>query len=241
MKALILAAGLGTRLRPLTDTVPKTLVPIGGKPLLAYHLKQLSLYGITDVLINTHYLSEQVDAFVAAHKDDFPGLTIHTAFEKNLLGSAGTLKENKSFFEGEDDFFIVYGDNLTNIDYDKLLSVHKKKKGIMTIASYHEEHPETKGVISFDSDERILKFIEKPKGDQIISNYANAGIYAVNATIFDYLDSLSGTPLDFGFDVFPFLLGKNEAMYAYMMDEFLLDIGTFESYTKSQELVSSIF
>lgn len=236
MKALILAAGLGTRLRPLTETIPKPLLPIAGKPLLAYHLDSLSRCGITDVLINTHYLHEKIEDFVLEAKKDFPDLNIQTSFEAELLGSAGTLKENREFFKNEEDFLIVYGDNLTNINYQNLLEIHEKEKGLVTIASYFEEHPESKGIISFDEKNRILKFIEKPKGNQVISNYANAGIYVLNKKVFEYLKQLDKEPLDFGHDFFPFLLGKDEDMYVYKMNEILLDIGNIENYNKSQDI-----
>lgn len=235
MKALILAAGLGTRLRPLTETTPKPLLFVAGKPLLAYHLESLSKYGITDILINTHHLHEKMEDFVSEYKKNFPGLHIYTSFEAELLGSAGTLKENKSFFEGEEDFLIVYGDNLTNINYQNLLHTHEQKKGIATVASYFEEYPESKGIISFDENDRILKFIEKPKDNQIISNYANAGIYVLNKKVFEYLKQLDKTPLDFGHDIFPLLLEKDEDMHVYKMSEILLDIGNIENYNKSQD------
>lgn len=236
MKAILLSAGLGSRLRPLTYTTPKQLLPINGKPLLSYHLESLYKYGVRDILINTHHLHEQIEEFVNDNKERFKGLTIQTVFEKTLLGSAGTLKENKLFFKNEDDFFVIYADNLTNINYNSLFGIHKDKGGVVTIASYVEEFPESKGIISFDENDRVLKFIEKPKPDQIISKYANAGIYVVNKKIFEYLNSLEKMPLDFGFDVFPYLLDKNEDMYIYKMNEFLLDIGTLESYTKSQDI-----
>lgn len=234
MKALILSAGLGTRLRPLTEMTPKPLLLINGKPLLSYHLESLYKYGIRDILINTHYLYEQIDGFVKNNKDRFDGLIIRTVFEKNLLGSAGTLKENSSFFRDEKDFLIVYGDNLTNINYGKLLNVHKEKGGIATIATYVEEYPESKGIIGFDENDKILKFIEKPKPDQITSKYANAGIYVMSNRIFEHLNSFDKILLDFGHDVFPYLLDKKEKMYVYKMDEILLDIGTLESYNGAQ-------
>lgn len=236
MKALILSAGLGNRLRPLTEITPKPLLPINGKPLLSYHLESLYKYGVRDILINTHYLHRQIEEFIKNNIDKFDGLNIQTVFEENLLGSAGTLKENFSFFEGEEDLFIVYGDVLTNINYGKLLNVHKEKGGIVTIATYVEEHPESKGIISFGENDRILKFIEKPKPEQIVSKYANAGMYVLNNTVLEHLNSFDKIPLDFGHDIFPYLLEKNEDMYVYKMNETLLDIGTIESYNKAQGL-----
>lgn len=241
MKALILSAGLGTRLRPLTETIPKPLVPLNGKPLLQYHLECLRKHGVTDILINTHYLHEKIEGFIEAIKGSFPECNIRTVFEEVLLGSAGTLIENQSFFDGEEDILIVYGDNLTTINYTNLLAYHREKGGLVTIASYYEKYPETKGIIQTEENGKIIQFIEKPQGDAIVSHDANAGIYIASRKLFSYLSSFEKRPLDFGYDIFPFLLQKNETMYVYHMDEFLLDIGTPESYTKAQELVTTLF
>ena len=240
MKALILAAGLGSRLRPITDVIPKPLVPINGKPLFQYHIESLRYFGFSSVLTNTHYLHSQIENFVALYNRAYSDIIVMTVYEEKLLGSAGTLKVNKSFFEHEDDFIIMYGDNLTTIDYSKLIAYHKEKRGVVTIAAYVEQHPETKGIIVFDDEKKISQFIEKPKGEQIVSNYANAGIYVVSKEIFKYLEDLHEEVLDFGFHVFPYLLANKVPMYVYEMSEFLLDIGTLESYTKSQELVKHL-
>lgn len=238
MKALILAAGLGTRLRPLTETIPKPLVPIAGKPLLEYHLDHLNHHGITEVLINTHYLADKIDSFLIDYKERTENnLIITTVFEPELLGSAGTLKKNQSFFNDCTDFLIVYSDNLTDINYTKLLEQHKKKQGIATIASYYEHFPEQKGIIEYDSNSKgIIKFIEKPKSEEITSHYANAGLYVLNNKIFDLIADLDHELLDFGHHVFPTLLQKDQPMYVYTMEETLLDIGNHENYTKAQAL-----
>ena len=240
MKALILAAGTGSRLRPITEVIPKPLVPINGKTLLQYHLESLQYYGVTKVLINTHYLYKQIENFVSLYNRAYSNIVIITTYEEKLLGGAGTLKENRIFFEDQDDFIIVCGDNLTTVNYDALIAYHKQKGGVATIATYIETHPETKGIIVFDGNKRISQFIEKPKGEQIISNYANAGIYILNKAIFKYLNELDQDVLDFGFHVFPYLLKHDVPMYVYEMSEFLLDIGTQESYNRSQEIVKTL-
>jgi len=240
MKALILAAGLGTRLRPLTDTIPKALVPINGKPLLAYHFDSLQKHGVDRVLINTHYLGEQVKKFSEEYAVKNPQIKISVSFESELLGSAGTLRKHRDFFEGEKDFLIVYGDNLTNIDYGKFMDFHKKKNALATMASYFEKDPSSKGIIVSDDDHKISLFIEKPAKKDIVSNYANAGIYACRSEIFSHLEELNKPVLDFGNDVFPSLLAKNEALYSYPMTEFLLDIGTPETYNEAHEKVQKL-
>ncbi len=242
MKALILAAGLGTRLRPLTNTTPKPLLPVAGIPLLQYHLDSLRQHGINEILINTHYFADQINDFVKNYSMQNPDMLIRTSFEPELLGSAGTLRSNIDFFKDTDHFFITYGDNLTGINYTKLLIEHKNHGAMVTIASYKEPKPEMKGIIRFDQNHRILQFIEKPKPEQITTHDANAGIYIMNKSIFDYLDR-NQTPLDFGHHVFPYLLEAGIPIYVYLMnstDEPLLDIGTPKSYEEAQDLARRI-
>jgi mannose-1-phosphate guanylyltransferase len=241
MKALILAAGLGTRLRPLTDNIPKALVPVAGYPLLSYHLQSLKKNGVREVLINAYHHADQILKFVTEYQKENPEVNITVSQEPALLGSAGTLLANKNFFTDEDSFFVIYGDNLTNINYGTLLDWHNKKLGIVTVSAYYEENPTSKGIISFDENHKILKFIEKPAIEDIISNYANAGVYAVSGRIFGYLEALNKTPFDFGHDVFPALLKTDEAMYVYPMTEFLLDVGTPETYKRAQGEAKKIF
>lgn len=240
MKALILSAGLGTRLKPLTDKLPKVLVPIGGQPLLKIHLDLLRKNNINDILINTHYLAGQINEFIEKYREKNKGANIIIAHEEKLLGSAGTLKKNQNFFANEKSFLVIYGDNLTDINYQKLIKYHEEKNGIITIASYYEKQPETKGIITFNDKNKILSFIEKPPPDKIISHWANAGIYVFNQKIFDYINGFEKTLLDFGFDIFPELLSKNENMYLYKMTEFLLDIGTPETYNLAQEKIKTL-
>jgi mannose-1-phosphate guanylyltransferase len=238
MKALLLAAGLGTRLRPLTLTTPKPLLPIDEKPLLAYHLDHLRAHGITDVLINTHYLNTQIEDFVTSYMATQPeNFTVSTTYEPELLGSAGTLRANKAFFtDTNEPFLVVYGDNLTDIDYSKFIAHHNAGQVPVTIASYYEQHPEQKGIIEYDENLIIHKFIEKPKLEQVTSNYANAGMYLMDQSIFDTLDEFAEPVLDFGYHIFPKLLTNAVAMQIYQMDETLLDIGNVENYTKAQSL-----
>lgn len=237
MKALILAAGLGSRLRPLTETIPKPLVPIAGVPLLKYHLDHLKGHGVTDILINTHYLAEQIDQFINDYSKQSGGsMKITTTYEPELLGSAGTLKSNQDFFADEEDFLVVYSDNLTDIDYSKLLEQHRGDDSLVTIASYFEHFPEQKGIIEHDDSRLISRFIEKPQAHEVTTNSANAGIYVINKKIFRTLSELEQIPLDFGHHVFTTLLTHGEPLRVYNMDETLLDIGNHENYTKAQSL-----
>lgn len=239
-KALILAAGLGTRLRPFTNTTPKPLLLIKNKPLLQYHLEQLKKHGISDVLINTHYLSEQIEEFINKYRNTSDALNVKIVFEPELLGSAGTLHRNRDFFANEKHFIVTYGDNLTDINYTKLIKEHANNSGIGTIAVYDEEKPEQKGIIEIGQSGKIIKFLEKPKSGTTYSHLANAGVYVLSSDIFDIIDKEIEKPLDFGFHIFPKILNTNHSLYIYKMNETVLDIGNPENYTKAQTLIENM-
>ena len=228
MKAFLLAAGYGTRLRPLTDTTPKCLIPINGKPLLTYWLELFSRHSVTDVLINTHYLREQVHDFIERHNGS--GQLPHAVefYEPELLGSCGTVAANKDFVLNEDNFFICYADNLTNIDLTAIYEFHKAHDAPLTMALFRAGNPSQCGIAAMDECNRIIKFEEKPKAPK--SNLANAGIYVADKRIYSYFPDKDF--IDFGKDVLPYLTGN---MYGWVTRDYLLDIGTPENYKKAQE------
>jgi len=227
MKAVLLAAGKGTRLRPMTDTVPKCLIPINGEPMLGIWLRLLKKHGISEALINTHYHAPQVEEFL--RRDD-SGVKVRAVYEEELLGSAGTLLANRDFLTGGEAFFIIYADNLTNMDLTKMAEFHRSnnKEGLLTMGLHRTEHPTACGIATLDADGLITSFIEKPEHPE--SNLANAGVYVAGQGIFDYIPSKKGL-LDFGFDVFPSLTGK---IYGYEIEEYLLDIGTLENHKRAE-------
>lgn len=240
MKAIILAAGLGTRLRPITNNTPKPLVLINGRPQLEYVLWNLGEYGIKDILINTHYLSGQVEDFIINFLKKRTDFHIQTYYESQLLGTAGTVSVNKDFFSGED-FFVVYADNLVRFDFKGFYSYHKIKDGIVTMACNRPKNITQKGMVIFNENKKIEKFVEKPLESQAVSPWANAGIYCCKNSILDILNKYCDTELDFGKDVFPDLLSAKESLYAYEMKEELLDIGSLEEYERAQTAVKELF
>jgi mannose-1-phosphate guanylyltransferase len=228
MKAYLLAAGLGTRLRPLTDTIPKCLVPVAGKPLLEWWMELFRKHGVTDVLINTHHHRAQVKDFISKHNTDGKRPRLYEFYENKLAGSGGTVMANKDFVAGEEEFFICYADNLTQIDLTALEEYHKTHDGILTMALFNSEVPEQCGIALTDENGKIIEFEEKPSRPK--SNLANAGIYVTTQEIFRYIPDL---PLvDFGKDVLPSLIGK---MYGYAVDCFHLDIGTPENLYRAED------
>jgi len=143
MKAVLLVAGLGTRLRPLTESTPKCLLPIEGKPLLGIWFDKLVAAGVSEVLVNTHWLADQVKDYIDKHCP--PELEVTISHEQKLLGSAGTLAANREFFDDQP-FFIIYGDNLSDVDLADLYSSHLKHRPVMTLGTFEAEFPERCGI-----------------------------------------------------------------------------------------------
>ena len=219
MKAFLLAAGKGTRLQPITDTIPKCLVEIGGIPLLEIWLRQLAAAGIEDVLVNTHHLAEQVRAYVAARPEPLPRVTLY--HETELVGSAGTIAANKAWLRDDSEFLVIYADNLTDVNLRDLIAFHHSKDALFTIGLFHSPTPDQCGIASLDADSKIVAFEEKPDAPR--SDLANAGIYVARQ---ETLDLIPAQPIaDFGYDVLPQLIGK---MYGYEISGFFCDIGTLE-------------
>ncbi len=224
MKAFLLAAGLGTRLKPITDEVPKCLVPISGKPLIYYWFKLFEKHGISEVFINLHYLSDEVRNCVENLETSVKATLF---FEEELLGSAGTVFRNREWIGEDKNFIVAYADNLTNMDIGRLIDFHYEKKGLMTIGLFEAENPGECGIVKTDSSSAVTSFHEKVKNPP--GNLANAGIYVVNSLIFD--EFTFRKPLDFGFDILPKLTGR---IYGYKIEEYYIDIGTIENYKKAR-------
>jgi mannose-1-phosphate guanylyltransferase len=172
VKAFLLAAGEGRRLRPLTDALPKCLVPIRGTPLLAIWIELLQQHGVSDVLINGHYLHQRVVEFVSALRT---GPRVVLTHEDELLGSAGTVLTNRAFVDGESAFLILYADNLTNIDLTAMAAAHQARGTAMTIGVSATDKPTEKGTVVVNAAGRVVEFAEK--APQPKSNLANAGVY----------------------------------------------------------------
>ncbi len=228
MNAFLLAAGEGRRLRPLTETVPKCLVPIRGTPLLALWLALLERHGVTRVLINVHHAHERVVEFVRKHRTR---LQVETVHERRLLGSAGTVAANRRFAADEETFLIVYADNLTNVNLTRMIAFHAGRREPITIGVAPTDRPHEKGTVVVDGDGRVVEFMEKASDPR--SNLANAGIYVASRSLFDYLPATVAetTALDFGHDVLPRMTPH---VAAFNIDEFLVDIGTPESYARGE-------
>lgn len=234
LKAFLLAAGLGTRLKPLTDEVPKCLLPIGGKPLLEIWLERLARQGFDEVLVNTHWHHQAVEAFLETWHDDH--LRVRPFYEPKLLGSGGTILANRHWVEDGLPFFIIYGDNLTNADLRKIFEFHQGHGLPFTLGVFRSKTPEQCGIAEVAEDGLVTGFVEKPREPK--SDLAAAGIYVADQRIFPFFPKMEpkcgpgpSLPLDLGFHVLPRLTGL---MKAYLINEFLVDIGTLSQYEQAQ-------
>lgn len=227
MKAFLLAAGFGTRLRPLTDTTPKCLIPVWGKPVMEWWLRLFAEHGVTEVLVNTHYLADQVRDFLHEWNTRCGNPMVTEYYEETLLGSGGTVAANRGFIGDDDNFLICYADDLTDVDLTAFQKFHQTHNGILSMALFHTNRPRECGIATVDEAGRIIAFEEKPA--QPVSNLANAGLYIARKSLFEYLPK-DKELLDFGKDVLPRLVGN---MYGWQTEGYLLDIGTMENYEKA--------
>jgi|SRR5271156_1812444 len=220
MKAFLLAAGLGTRLKPLTDRLPKCLLPIRGVPLLGIWLDLCRQSGINEVLINTHSHPAAVKQYV---QQNCHGLEIRVTEEKVLLGSAGTLLRNREWTASDTEFWVLYGDVLTNTNLARMGEFQRERKQLATIGVYEVSNPTQCGIVTVDRDGIVRDFVEKPSNPS--SNLAFAGLLLATPAVFDFVSDQ--IPSDIGFHVLPKLIGR---MAAYPIRDYLVDIGTPERY-----------
>jgi mannose-1-phosphate guanylyltransferase len=225
MKAFLLAAGHGSRLRPITDTIAKCLVPICGKPLLQIWLELCQTHGVDEVLINLHAHASLVRDFLSRNE---VGVHVTISEESDLLGSAGTLAHNRDWVASEREFWILYADVLTNADLTDMLRFHRERSPVVTLGVYEVSEPKRCGIVTPDENGIVQAFVEKP--ERPTSNLAFSGLLLATPALFDFIPDQ--VPVDIGFSVLPRLVGQ---MAAYRVKEFLVDIGTMPNYRKAQD------
>ncbi len=225
MKAFLLAAGLGTRLRPITDTVPKCMLVIDDRPLLDVWLDAFVQAGVDEVLVNLHHLPDVVRDHLAARGR--PPM-VRTAFEPELLGSAGTLLANRRWVENEEFFLACYADNLTDFDLRALIEAHRERGAIATLTAFHSESPSAGGVLELDDSGRVIGFTEKPADP--VSDLTNAGMYAFRPSV---IDEIHGQPpVDIGYHLLPKLVGR---AFAVPVECYFRDVGTVDAYRRARK------
>jgi len=223
VKVLLLAAGLGTRLKPLTDTVPKCLVPVHGQPLLHIWLQRLSAAGAGPFLVNTHYLAPSVAAFVQSSPYR---AAVSLVNEPELLGTAGTLIENLSFFGGGDGM-LLHADNYCLADLSAFQEAHRSRPAHcwMTMMTFRTQTPASCGIVELDQQGVVVGFHEKVSNPP--GNLANGAIYLLSRELMQWLRTLTPSPKDFSTEIIGRLMGR---IYTYETDAVFLDIGTPQSY-----------
>lgn len=227
MRALLLAAGLGTRLRPLTNRIPKCLVPVRGRALLQYWLELLFDDAIEKVLVNTHHLPEAVREFVSESPWRERITLVH---EEVLLGTGGTILRNRDFFCGQP-FLVAHADNLTRFDVTAFLHRHAHRPGgtVMTMMTFDTDSPQSCGIVEEDGRGVVTGFYEKvpnPPG-----NKANAAVYVLEPEVIAFLVGLGKTVVDFSTEVIPHFIGR---ICTYHNSVYHRDIGTLESLRRAE-------
>src|SRR5262249_52308905 len=233
VKALLLAGGLGTRLRPLTDTVPKCLVPIADRPLLELWVEHLVEADIVEARINTHALAEVVRAYIAQVNAD-GRLRMTESYEPILLGSAGTVTANADLADGAEQVAVIYADNLTDIDLRPVIDFHRWHGDPLTMVLFRAPNPRACGIAELDADGRVISFVEKP--ERPASDLANAGVYILTAAAYREVAALRA--FDLGFDVLPRFVGR---MRGWVWGGYYLDIGTPEVLERARRESPAIF
>jgi len=220
---------MGTRLRPLTDTIPKCLVPIHGKPLLGYWFSMLHDAGVYPILVNLHYLAEKVREYIET--SDFRQI-VSTVYEEKLLGTGGTLFGNRAFFD-QGPLMLVHADNLSRFDVHAFIDSHRTRPPgcEITMMTFRTPAPKSCGIVELDKRGVVQAFHEKvpdPPG-----NRANGAVYILEPSIFDFLESLGKSVIDFSTEVLPRYIGR---IFTFHNDEFHMDIGTMENYEMANKI-----
>jgi len=231
MKALVLCAGEGKRLRPLTSDRPKPMLPVGDRPLLERIILLLKEHGITDIAINLHYKPLAIVRHLG--EGSRWGVHIRYSFEQDLLGSAGAARRLTPYLK-DGPFLVFYGDLFTELDVDRLRNAHERGKAPITMALYEVDNPTACGIVELDRENRVIRFVEKPKPSQVFSRLANAGVFVVEPHVLKLVPN--EVNYDFGHDLFPRMLSKGLPIQGYVIEQLLIDIGTMSNYRRAQEI-----
>lgn len=226
MKAILMAGGQGTRLRPLTCNIPKPMMPIMEKPVMQYTIELLKENGITDIGVTLHYLPDEVINYFGDGKEF--GVNLKYFIEEIPLGTAGSVKSAQGFLD--DTFIVISGDALTDFNLKNAIEYHKSKAAVATLLLKEVQVPLEYGVVVTDKDGKITGFLEKPSWSEVFSDKANTGIYVLEPEVFDYYET--NQLMDFSNDLFPILLKNNMPMYGYVASGYWCDIGNVEQFIK---------
>jgi mannose-1-phosphate guanylyltransferase / phosphomannomutase len=227
MKAVVMAGGEGSRLRPLTLGRPKPMVPICNQPVMGHIIELLKQHGITDILVTLQYMADAI-------QDNFGngkafGVNINYSIEEVPLGTAGSVKLAEAKLD--EPFIVISGDALTDFNLSEIINFHKAKKAIATLTLTRVANPLEYGVVILEADGKVRQFQEKPSWGEVFSDTVNTGIYVLDPKIFKYFEK--GVPYDFSQQLFPLLLEKGEPIYGFVADGYWSDVGSIPDYMRS--------
>lgn len=228
MKAVVMAGGKGTRLRPLTVNLPKPMVPVVGKPVMEHIVELLKKHGIVDIVVTLQFMPEVIRGYFGDGTS--MEMNISYAVEDSPLGTAGSVRNVQSFL-GKETFLVISGDALTDINLTDLIDFHKRKGALATVCLKSVENPLDFGLVITNAEGRIERFLEKPDWSQVFSDTINTGIYVLEPEIFDYIEPQR--EVDFARNVFPKLLKQGQNLYGYTADGYWCDIGNLEQYRQA--------
>jgi len=232
MKGVIIAGGLGTRLRPLTYTTPKPVIPIAGIPLVLRQIGYMKKFGISEFILCVNYLSYEVKKSLENGRSK--GDTIHFCLEDKTLGTCGAVKNAEKHFNSEP-LIVMNGDILTDVDLKAAIKFHKEKKAKATIILVSVEDPTSFGLVLTGKDGRVERFIEKPSPDMVSANTINAGIYILEPEIFSKVPE--GEEHSFERELFPSLLEKGEGVFGFEAKAFWIDVGNPSKYMHASRAI----
>lgn len=229
MKAVVMAGGEGTRLRPMTASMPKPLLPIVNKPIMEHVLRLLQRHGFSETVVTVQFLASLVRNYFG-DGEDF-GMPLHYATEETPLGTAGSVKNAENLLR-DDTFLVISGDALTDFDLTDLVKFHRDKGAMVTVCLTRVPDPLEFGITIVDDEGRVQRFLEKPTWGQVFSDTVNTGIYVMEPEVFDYV--AEGVSVDWSGDVFPKLVADGKPIYGYVAEGYWEDVGTHESYVRAQ-------
>ncbi|MGZ3715023.1 MAG: sugar phosphate nucleotidyltransferase, partial [Ktedonobacterales bacterium] len=227
MKAVVMAGGEGSRLRPLTVTRPKPMVPIVGRPVMEHILNLLKAHGITDVVVTVQYMASAIEDYFGDGSQ--LGMRISYSREETPLGTAGSVKNAEAMLD--EPFLVISGDALTDFNLTEIIKFHNERKALATLTLAHVANPLEYGVIITDDSGHITQFLEKPSWGEVFSDTINTGIYVLDPAIFSYFEK--DNPYDFSQELFPYMLKKGDPIYGYVADGYWCDVGNLAEYMQA--------
>ncbi|BDZ66583.1 NDP-sugar synthase [Methanobacterium ferruginis] len=227
VKAVLMAGGKGSRIRPLTLSRPKPMIPVANRPMIEYIVEKIKNSGYNELVVTLSYLKNQLKHLL---NERYPELNIKYSVEKQPFGTAGGVKKAEKYLD--DTFFVLSGDVLVDVDLNKLLDFHRKHNALATMVLTPVEDPSHFGIAVLDENKQIIKFLEKPAPHEVFSKIANTGTYILEPEIFNYIENRKGE-VDFSHDVFPRLIEEKAGIYGYVLDGYWNDVGRPKTYLQA--------